>query len=75
MLRKLKPVLFELLRCVDGAENVAKQLVRSLDFSSYLIDPLLGNMAIRAYGANARSILVVDGLLQFLINIIAHLMA
>ena len=53
MLGELETVLFEFLWCVDGARNVMKQLIRSLDFSPHFINPFFGNMAIRTNRTNA----------------------
>ena len=73
ILRQLQPVRLELLRGVDDAGDLAPDFLARLDLADHLVRPVLGHMAIGTDGAHAGAVAVVDGLLVFLIHVVAHL--
>ena len=72
---KLPPVLFEFFRCADSPQDLVPQLVAGLDLSPNLEPPVTRDMAIGTSRLHAELIPVVNGLLVFLINCIAHFVA
>jgi len=72
VLGQRQPMLFELLRRADRAENLVPELVARLDFPLNQQRPRVRNMAVGARGAHAELILVVNSLLILLIDGIAH---
>jgi len=72
---QFQPVLFEFLRRADGAEHFVPQLVAGLDLAPNLEPPVTRDVAVGTGRPHAELILEVNGLLVFLINGIAHLVA
>src|SRR5262245_33667835 len=68
-------MLFEFFRGIHRAQNLVQQLVRGLDLSPRLMEPVVGNVTVGASGADARSVPEVNGLLQFFVNVIPHFVA
>ncbi len=65
----------EFLARTDRAENVAPDLLGRLDLASDLARPVMGHVAIGAGGAHAGAVGIVDGRLQLLKDVVAHLVA
>lgn len=74
ILRQLHPVRLELLARIDGPENLVQELVRRCDLAPYLVNPLMGDVAIRTGRSHTRPVRPVNRLFQFLIDVVAHLM-
>lgn len=74
ILSELQPMPFEFFRRVDSAQKLVPELVTGLDFSPNFREPGMGDVTVGAARSHAELILVVNGLLVFLINSIAHLM-
>lgn len=62
-------MLFEFLRSVGGAQDFVKEFVGGLDLAPDLVNP------VGASRTNARSALVVNGLLQLLVYVVPHLVS
>lgn len=75
VLGQLQALGLELLRRVDGAHELAVEFVGGLDLPRHLVHPVLGHVAVGTDGAHPGAVLVVDGLLVFLIDRVAHLVA
>ncbi|MNE30927.1 hypothetical protein D3C80_1244690 [compost metagenome] len=74
VLGKLQPLVEELLARIDGAENLAPDLLGGLHLAGDLVRPFMRHMAIRTGGAHAGTVGEMHRPGQFLINIRAHLM-
>ena len=66
---------FKLLAGIDSAGQLAPHLFAGLDLAHDLVGPFMGHMTVRAGGAHAGTVGVVDGLAVLLIDIGLHLMA
>lgn len=66
---------FEFFRRINGAQNFMKKFVGGLDLSPDLVKPFVRDMTVGTSSANARPVLVVNGLLQLLVYVVPHLMA
>src|SRR6185312_11809165 len=75
MLGQFKPMILKLLPCVDRAENLAPDFLRSLHLAGDLVGPVVRNMAVRTTGADARTVREVRGALQLLEHVVAHFVA
>src|SRR5687767_3913280 len=64
VLRELEALPLELLLGADGAEDLAPHLLRRLHLARELVGPVVRHMAIRARGAHAGAVGVVDGGLE-----------
>src|SRR5690606_26133030 len=69
------PALAELQLGVDGAEDLAPHLLGGLHLARDLVGPVVRHVAVRAGGAHARAVAVVDGGLEFLVDVVTHLVA
>jgi len=65
----------EFLARVDGAENRAPDLLGRLHLARDLVGPLVRHMTIGAGGADAGTVAVVDGVLDFHVHVVFHLVA
>src|SRR5690606_31262031 len=65
----------ELLTCVDGAEDLAPDLLRGLHLAGDLVGPFMGNVTVRAGGAHAGAVAVVDGFLDLHVHVVFHFIA
>src|SRR5690606_105383 len=61
-----QPLVEELLAGIDGAENLAPDLLGGLHLARDLVGPVVRDMAVRAGGAHAGAVGVVDRGLQLL---------
>jgi hypothetical protein len=68
-------MLLEFLRSVGGAQDFVKEFVGGLDLAPDLVNPFVRDMTVGASRTNARSALVVNGLLQLLVYVVPHLVA
>jgi hypothetical protein len=75
VLGELEPVILKFLPCVDGAEDLAPDLLRRLHLARDLVGPVVRNVAVRTAGADARAVREVRGVLQFLEHVVAHFVA
>src|SRR5689334_2654007 len=71
--RKFEAVILKFLTGIDGAENLAPDLLRRLHFASDLVCPFVRHMAVRATRAYARPVIVVHRRLELLEHIGMHL--
>ena len=72
---QLEPLGLELLARVHAAGDLAVELARGLDLPQHLRPPLLRHVAVGAYRAHPGAVGVVDGVLVFLVDVVAHLVA
>src|SRR5262245_43903484 len=73
MQRQLKPVVDEFFAGVDGAEQMAPDLLRGLHLAGDLVGPVMRHMAVRAACAHAGAVGEVDGGFQLLKHVVVHL--
>ena len=73
-LRELEPFVEKFFARVDGAENRAPHFLGGLNLAGNLVGPVVRHMAIRASGAHAGTVGVMNGRLQFDKNVVAHFM-
>src|SRR5690554_495075 len=75
MLRKLQALSLKLFGSIDGSENSTPYFFTGLHFPRNFICPVVGYMAVRTSGPNARAVFVVHGILQLFVNVVFHFMA
>ena len=73
--RQFEPVIVEFFAGVDGAEQVAPDFLGSLHLARDLVGPVVRHVAVRASGAYAGSVAVVDRGLEFLEHVVLHFVA
>lgn len=64
----------EFFGCIYRSQYLVQQFIGGLDFSNHFGTPLLRNMAVRTGGSYARSILIVDGVAVFDVDVFPHFM-
>ena len=72
MLRKFKPLVFELLCRADSAKDLAPNLFRGLQLARQLVSPVVRNMTVRALCPHPAAIAEVDRVLQFSVHVGPH---
>lgn len=65
----------EFFASIDSPENLAPDLLGSLHLARDLVSPFMGHMTVGAGGAHAGAIGVVDGVLDFHVHVVFHLVA
>jgi len=75
VLREFKPLVFKFLFRADRAEDLAPNLLRSLELPGKFVRPVVRNVTVGALCAHPAAIAEVDRVLQFGVHVGPHFVA